>query len=96
MIVRVLNVGQFRLQDSHLDRLNACDDAVETALENGDQQGLTTALRSLIQAVVDAGEALPADDLHDSDLIVPDAEATLDEIRAWLADSGSDEGLIPG
>jgi hypothetical protein len=37
---------------------------------------------------------LPDDTLHDSDLILPPADATLDEVRALLADT--DEGLIPG
>ena len=36
---------------------------------------------------------LPDDDLSDSDLILPAADATLAEVRELLR--GSDEGLVP-
>ncbi|GAB3623467.1 hypothetical protein GCM10027418_15500 [Mariniluteicoccus endophyticus] len=97
MIVRVLNEGQFRIdEDKHLDVLNECDDAIESAVDANDQERLTNALAKLIRTISEVGEPLPDDDLHDSDLIVPDAESTLEEIQAWLDDSGSDDGLIPG
>ena len=35
MIIRVLNLGQYRFDESHMDDLNACDDAVEAAVANG-------------------------------------------------------------
>lgn len=96
MIIRVLNEGQFRLTDDHLAELNTCDDKVEQAVDAGDQDALTAALTSLITTIRSLGEELPDDSLEDSDLIVPDAEATLDDVKGWLADSGSAEGLIPG
>ena len=38
-----------------------------------------------------------ADDLlMDSDLILPYPDATLDQLKQWFEESGSDEGLIPG
>ena len=42
--------------------------------------------------VRDRGEALADEELVDSDLIVPDAEASLDEVRDLL----DEDGLIPG
>ena len=39
------------------------------------------------------GTPVPDDELPDSDLILPDADATLEEVRELL--SGSDEGLVP-
>ncbi|GAB3698166.1 PspA-associated protein PspAA [Mariniluteicoccus flavus] len=96
MIVRILNEGQYRIDDSHLGELNECDDAIERAVDSNDQDRLTAALNTLITKIGEIGEVLPDDDLHDSDLIVPDAESTIEEIRVWLDDSGSDEGLIPG
>ncbi|NNG18479.1 hypothetical protein HJ590_02610 [Naumannella sp. ID2617S] len=96
MIIRVLNEGQFRMTDDHLSELNACDDQVEAAVEADDQEQLTAALTTLIGTIRSLGQELPDDSLEDSDLIVPDAEATLADVRSWLSDSGSDEGLIPG
>ncbi|OYO03991.1 PspA-associated protein PspAA [Enemella evansiae] len=96
MIIRVLNEGQFRLTDDHLLELNACDDKVEQAVDAEDQAALTAALNSLIETIRRLGQELPDDSLEDSDLIVPDEEATLDDVKGWLEDSGSSEGLIPG
>lgn len=96
MIVRILNEGQYRLDDKHLTALNECDDAIEAAVNHDDQERLTDALAGLIRTIGELGEALPDDELHDSDLIVPDAESTVEEIRSWLEDSGSEDGLIPG
>ena len=36
---------------------------------------------------------MPDDDLQDSDLILPDADSTLDDVRRLLSES--EEGLIP-
>lgn len=96
MIVRVLNVGQFRLDDAAIDKLNVFDDRIEQAVEHGDQDLLTAALNDMIEAVQKLGKELPDDSLEDSDLILPDEEATVADVRGWLNDSGSEEGLIPG
>ena len=49
-------------------------------------------LDALLNAVRAAGTPLPDESLEDSDLILPPADATLEEVRELL----SDEGLIPG
>lgn len=96
MIIRVLNLGQFRFDESHMDDLNACDDAVEAAMAAGDQERLTEALRTLIDEIQNLGERLPLDSLAESDLIVPGADATVAEVEALLNGAESAEGLIPG
>lgn len=96
MIVRVLNLGQFRFDDSHMDDLNACDDAVEEAMAAGDQEKLTRALRTLVDEIQNLGEALPLDSLEESDVIIPGPDATLADVEALLNGAGADEGLIPG
>lgn len=96
MIIRVLGLGQYRFDESHMADLNACDDAVEAAMAAGDQAHLTEALKALIEEIQNLGQELPFDSLEDSDLIVPDADATLDEVSRLLGENGSAEGLIPG
>ncbi len=93
MIVRILNEGQWNLSDDAVTQLNSLDDTVEQAVETGDQQQLAEALHSLLEQVRSSGRPVPDDELSDSDLILPAADATLDEIRALL--SGSDEGPVP-
>lgn len=96
MIIRVLNRGQFRFDESHLGDLNACDDAVEAAMEARDQTRLTAALQTLIDEIEKLGERLPLDSLEESDLIVPDVDATIEDVEALMNDSEVDEGFIPG
>lgn len=94
MIVRILNEGQWLVGDHLVDELNALDDAVEKAVRAGDQELLASSLASLIEKVRIGGSAVPDDEIRDSDLILPDADATLEEVRALLNES--EEGLIPG
>jgi len=93
VIVRILNEGQFRLTEQALASLNSFDDDVEQAVNSGDQAALTAVLQALLEDIRTRGERVPDDELADSDLILPDADATLADVRAWLSDS--EEGLIP-
>ena len=93
MIVRILNEGQWELSDGDVRALSALDDAVEAAVSAGSEEQLAEALHSLLEQVRSTGSAVPDDALLDSDLILPAADATLEEVQDLL--SGSDEGLIP-
>ena len=92
MIVRILGEGQYDLADSALDRLNALDAAVEAAIEAGDEAAFATSLAGMLDGVRTAGVPRAADSLDESDLILPPADASIDEVRELLAD----DGLIPG
>lgn len=92
MIVRILAEGQYDVSDDALDRLNQLDSAVEEAIESGDEAAFAQALGSLLEGVRTMGVAHDIDSLDESDLILPPADATLDEVRELL----SDDGLIPG
>ncbi len=93
MIVRILNEGQWQLSDEAMRRLSTLDDAVEEAVSTGNEGELTEALHSLLEQVRSSGTPVPDDELLDSDLILPAADATLEEVQELL--SGSDEGLVP-
>ncbi|NYG56327.1 PspA-associated protein PspAA [Nocardioides perillae] len=92
MIVRILGEGQLDVPETALDRLNELDGAVERAVEAGDEAAFTAALAALLDGVREVGVAHPADSLDESDLILPPADATLDEVREMLGD----DGLVPG
>ncbi|MDN5762442.1 MAG: hypothetical protein L0H41_09020 [Microlunatus sp.] len=93
MIVRILGEGQWRISDATRVGLNALDDAIEHAVQDGDQTRLAEALQKLHDEVRDGGTTVADDELADSDLILPEVDATLDEVRQLLSES--DEGLIP-
>jgi hypothetical protein len=92
MIIRILAEGQWQVPDDQVEDLNALDAKVEAAVEGPDEAAFAHALTVLLDAVRSRGERLPDDSLEDSDLILPPADATIDEVRALL----TDEGLIPG
>lgn len=92
MIVRVLGDDQYDVPDDALDRLNELDTAVEQAVEAGDRAVFAQALQALIDGVHELGTHHAEDSLDSSDLILPPADASLEEVREML----TDEGLIPG
>ncbi|RKN42246.1 PspA-associated protein PspAA [Streptomyces hoynatensis] len=91
MIVRIMGEGQVRLDDSHLPTLNKLDDRLMAEVDAADEEGFRQTLDALLTAVRDLGSPLPDDSLEPSELILPAAGASLDEVRAML----SDDGLIP-
>jgi len=93
MIVRILNEGQWELSEDAVRDLNSLDDAVDKAVASGDQDQLARALQALLDRVRRTGTVVPDDGLRDSDLILPDADSTVEDVRALLSDT--DEGLIP-
>jgi hypothetical protein len=94
MIVRILNEGQWRLSDEAMRGLNSFDDGVEQAVASGDQDELTKALHALLERIRTTGTRVPDQELEDSDLILPAADSTLEEVQQLLSES--EEGLIPG
>ncbi len=92
MIVRIMGEGQLELTDDHLAELNPLDDALTEAMDSGDDAAFRAALGELLEAVRRLGSPVPDDVLVDSDLVLPYAEAHVDEVRELL----TGDGLIPG
>ena len=92
MIVRLSGEGQFRLADDHLSRLNELDNRAVAAVEAADERGFRALLEEMLALVRAHGEALPADELTPSDVVIPPVDTTLDEARRDF----SGDGLIPG
>ena len=93
MIVRILNEGQWKLSEEAVRALSDLDDQVESAVSAGSQEQLAEALHSLLEQVRSTGMPIPDDELLDSDLILPSADASVEDVQELL--SGSDEGLVP-
>ena len=91
MIIRILGEGQWDLPAEHLEGLNVLDAAVERAVESGEETEFRAGMAALLDAVRRQGTRLEDDSLENSDLILPPADATLEEVRALL----TDEGLVP-
>jgi hypothetical protein len=92
VIVRILDEGQYTLDNTDVDALNVLDAQVQSAVESEDDAGFRTALEALLAAVRRTGTPVSAGTLTPSDLVLPPADATLHEVGALLGE----EGLIPG
>lgn len=92
MIVRIMGEGQVNVADEHIDDLNRLDDALGEAVDAGNDDSFRAALVALLDEVRRVGIPVPDDELVDSDLVLPYAEAHIDEVRELL----TGDGLIPG
>jgi benzoyl-CoA reductase/2-hydroxyglutaryl-CoA dehydratase subunit BcrC/BadD/HgdB len=92
MIVRILGEGQFEVDDSATEELNTLDDALEKAVNAGDDAALRPALAALLDRVRSLGSPLAADTIKPSDLILPNSDADVAGVRELL----TNDGLIPG
>ncbi len=92
MIVRILGEGQFSVDDSATGELNRLDTDLTNAIDRNDEAAFAVALGGMLGQVRTQGSPLPADSLEPSDLILPDKDSSMDDVRKLL----TDEGLIPG
>jgi len=92
VIVRILGEGQLDVPDGELDGLNTLDDALQAAVDGGDEARFAESLTALLTRVREVGKPLPVDEIVPSDLVLPSSDASLAEVRELLGD----EGLIPG
>ncbi len=95
MIIRIMGLGQWSMEPDQLISLNEIDEAVEQAVEAGDEKALRAALQQLVSGVKEVGTALPDDVIAESDLVFPDVDATVEEVRALLDSTQEFYGLIP-
>jgi hypothetical protein len=91
VIVRILGEGRYEIPEGDLPAIEQLDDELVDALERSDENEFNGALIDLIGEVRHSGMLLPSDDLRPSELVVPHEGATLEEVRALLAE-GPAEG----
>jgi hypothetical protein len=91
MIVRIAGEGQFRLPDQDADRLNELDNRAVAAVEQGDETGFKELWSQMLELVSSDGNALPDDELVESDVILPPRDISFAEAQGEF----SGEGLIP-
>ncbi|HSF26275.1 MAG TPA: hypothetical protein VLC50_02030 [Actinomycetes bacterium] len=92
MIVRIMGEGQYDVPGDALDDLNGLDSALEQALQTEQEAGFRAALVALLERVRAVGVRLPDESLEPSDAILPDGDASIEDVRELLGE----EGLIPG
>jgi len=92
VIVRIMGEGQVEIAAGDIDVLNTLDSELEAAIESDDESEFRAKLHALLEKVRQVGKALPDESLEPSELILPPADASIEEVREMLGDTG----LIPG
>ena len=90
MIVRIQGEGQWELTGSQLDQLDKYDDELVTVIGDHNHERFHALFGSMLSLVREQGRRLRDDELTESDLILPPADASMDEVR----DLFQGEGLI--
>jgi len=88
MIVRIQGDGQYRIDEAAQAELSSIDAQLFDAVKSGGAEEAHNLLARAITMVHNQGTALAEDDLSSSDLILPSADASLDETRALLQSEG--------
>jgi hypothetical protein len=91
VIVRISGEGQFRLPDGDAERLNELDNRAVSAVEQGDHVGFQELWTQMLELVASDGNALDADELVESDVILPPRDVTFEEAQGEF----TGDGLIP-
>jgi hypothetical protein len=91
VIVRISGEGQYQLPDEDADRLNELDNRAVSAVEQGDETGFKELWSQMLELVASDGNAVDADELVESDVILPPRDISFDEAKAEF----TGEGLIP-
>ena len=92
MIIRIQGEGQYRVPSAVLDDINDADNRLVVAAAASDAEGFARLYREMLDLVVGRGVTLSADELLESDLILPRRDIDFEEARALFVG----EGLIPG
>jgi hypothetical protein len=91
VIVRIAGEGQFRVPDSEAARLNELDNQAVAAAEAKDQAKFDELWQQMLSLVENDGEAVPDDELVESDVILPPRDISFEEACAEF----TGDGLIP-
>jgi hypothetical protein len=91
VIVRISTERQYRLPDGDADRLNDLDNEAVAAVEAGDEDRFHEVFEQMLELVRSEGRPLAADDLEESDVILPPPDLTFVE----AGEQFTGDGLIP-
>ena len=88
MIVRILTEGQYELDSDYLDQLNAIDNDVVSAIADGDRARFSGLFQDLLAVVREHGKPVPAEYLHESDVILPPPDTSFEEAAELFIGEG--------
>ncbi|ACZ38522.1 PspA-associated protein PspAA [Sphaerobacter thermophilus] len=92
MIVRIATEGQYRIDSAYLDKLNEIDNDLVAAIAAGDKDRFKVLLNDLLALVREHGTPVPAEELVESEIVLPPPDTTFEEASEMFIG----DGLVPG
>ncbi len=80
--------GQYRAPEALCDELNQIDNRIVDLVEEGKNEEFRRELARLISKIKEKGEPIEAEELLESDIIVPPEDLSLEEARDVFKGSG--------
>ncbi|AAM32219.1 PspA-associated protein PspAA [Methanosarcina mazei] len=88
MIIRIVGEGQYRAPEALCDELNQIDNRIVTLVTEGKKEEFRAELAKLISEIKVKGEAIGAEEILESDIIVPPEDLSLEEAKDIFKGSG--------
>jgi len=88
LIIRIMGEGQYRAPEALCDELNQIDNRIVDLVEEGKNEEFRRELARLISKIKEKGEPIEAEELLESDIIVPPEDLSLEEARDVFKGSG--------
>jgi len=88
MIIRIMGEGQYRAPEALCDELNKIDNRIVALVSEGKAEEFRKELTKLISEIKEKGEAIGAEEILESDIIVPPEDLSLEEAKAVFTGSG--------
>lgn len=88
MIIRIMGDGQYRAPEALCDELNQIDNRIVSLVAEEKTDEFRKELMKLISTVKEKGEAIEAEEITESDIIVPPEDLSLEEAKAVFNGSG--------
>jgi hypothetical protein len=88
MIIRIMGEGQYKVDSSLLDQLNVIDNRIVEHVAKGRLAEFRADLAKLIAMVKEKGTALPAEEIVESQIVLPPQDLTFEEAKKIFSGSG--------
>ncbi|KKG17088.1 hypothetical protein EO98_18330 [Methanosarcina sp. 2.H.T.1A.6] len=88
MIIRIMGEGQYRAPEALCDELNQIDNRIVALVAEGNAEKFRTELAKMISEIKEKGEALGAEEILESDIIVPPEDLSFEEAKAIFTGEG--------
>jgi len=88
LIIRIMGEGQYRAPEALCNELNQIDNRIVDLVEEGKAEEFQKELAKLISEIKKNGEPVEAEEITESDIIVPPADLSLEEEKDIFKGSG--------